>query len=251
MKPIGHRGRLTALSAFASALVLATLVLAQPATKPVAPGKAVPPAVLGSAPSTAKVLIPKPGGPALATGPRQPAPPQPVAMAAPEVNAIVAKVQAAKAGAVGPSSTGAPAPPPLPRLPFEIKPGALAGSGPQGAVDHAGKVTVSFAQFVPPLPAGYTYSSVEIWGIPDGAWFVDCSVETRPGSTSYEVVIQGWANGAPASSSDAVASMPAAGPGHVALGLIYLPGAPNWNFNTLQLRQTGPWIWYGCSFKPV
>jgi hypothetical protein len=246
MKRIGHPGRIAGFSAVASALVIASLALAQ-STKPVAPGKTPSPAGVASPPFTAKVLIPKPGGAAPAAGPRQPAPPPPVAMAAPTVDAIVAKIQSSKAGAVGATSPSAPPPP---RYAFEIKPSALAGSGPQGAVHFASTVSMSFAEFLAPFSPPYTYSYVEIWGIPDGSWFVDCAVDTRAGAGPYELLSQIWANNALANSTDTIASVPAQGQGHVALGIIYAPQSGN-HLNTLFLKQTGPWAWFGCSFKPV
>jgi hypothetical protein len=250
MTPIPRPGRIFVLSAFASALVIASLVLAQtPPTMQGAPGKAFSPSGGASTPLTPKVLIPKPGG-AAPLRLRPSAPTQPVAMAAPAVDAIVAKIQASKAGALGPSTPAAP--PPL-RLPFDIKPSALAGSGPQGAVHRAATVSTSFAQFIPELlPASDTYSEVDFWGIPDGAWFVDCSVDTGPGVGPYAVVsqISVYTSNSSTISSDTVASVPAQGPGHVALGVIFPPNGDRHD-NSLFLRQSGRWVWYGCSFKPV
>jgi len=221
-----------------------------PPTKPFTPGKAASPSGAASTALTPKVLIPKPGGAVGAVAPRPTAPPPPVAMAAPAADAIVAKIQASKAGALGPST---PATPPPPRLPFDIKPSALAGSGPQGAIHLAGTVSTSFAQFFPELlPASYTYFEVDFWGIPDGAWFVDCSVDTGAGVGPYAVVSQiaVYTSNTSTTSFDTVASVPAQGPGHVALGVIFPPNGDRHN-NSLSLRQSGRWTWYGCSFKPV
>jgi hypothetical protein len=182
-------------------------------------------------------------------------------MAAPAVDTIVAKIQSAKAAALGPSSSAAstttPAPGPSPqRLPFDIKPSALAGSGPQATIHIPIMVTTNFAQFRPDL-SPTSRPSVEIYGIPDGAWFVDCSVDTGiPGTTplGYEVVIQTavflTSSATMPTTSDTIASMPAQGKGHVALGLIYPPQGARHD-NTLILLQASPWTWYGCSFRPV
>ena len=94
-------------------------------------------------------------------------------------------------------------------------------------------------------------------GIPDGAWFVDCSVDTSvtpgtaPAATAFEVGIQTTVYPATlTTSSETIESTPAQAPGHLVLGAIYPPHTENHD-NSLRVVRAGFWMWYACNFKPV
>jgi hypothetical protein len=186
-----------------------------------------------------RVLVPKAGAPAPSIKkPRAPAP-APAPVAATEKNALIASILAGK-----PSTMVTPPT----RTTFTIGPGDLTVNGSLTGLTVPTHVTPDVATLE------LSGSAVTNYGALDGAWLIDCAVNTLGTTSAFGVTTWSLKDGAPTNFAQARLT---ASNGHVLFGAYFNGGqrvgtlSEMKNGNAFSIYRGEAFDWYSCTLTPV
>lgn len=186
-----------------------------------------------------RVLVPKTGAPAPSMNKPRSVAPAPAPVSAAEKSALVSSIQAAK-----PSTMVTPPS----RTTFTVGPDDLKVNGTL--------TNLTFPTNVRPDVAAFELANSGLFnfGTLDGAWLVDCAVNTRGTNGAFTVMSGSFKDGSP---TNVVEGKITAVNGHLLFG-VYFSGGPRVGTlsdmkggNAWTMSRAEAFDWYGCTLTPV